>query len=370
MYEPPLIVGAGPTGLAAALFLADKDVPCRIIDAAPRAAAESRAQVVNPRALELLEPSGVARDIVAQGHAVLRARFYDDWTQIAELELGDAHPRHRMTVLPQARTEALLAQALAARGVLPERGVRFEALRPDAGRVEAVLIHPDGRRETVRAPLLLGADGAHSRVREELGIPFEGSAFPEDWPLFDLRLGDPLDPESAHVCFVKGGLVFLLGIRPGLWRVFGNVPDLLEHLPPGTQVGESTWTSSFHISHRVAARETAGHVAIAGDAAHIHSPAAARGMNLGVEDAWVFAECAADFLAGQPERLEDYGRLRHAVHERVVRRIRLLTELARGQPGLVGLLREHLIPGLTRFGPSAHAMVALLTGLDHEVRIH
>jgi 2-polyprenyl-6-methoxyphenol hydroxylase-like FAD-dependent oxidoreductase len=152
--------------------------------------------------------------------------------------------------------------------------------------------------------------------------------------------------------------------------VFGNVPDLLDHLPPGTQVGASAWTSSFHISHRVAAHETSGRVALAGDAAHIHSPAAARGMNLGIEDAWVFAECAADSLAGQPGRLEDYGRLRHAVHERVVSRIRLLTELARGRPGLVGLLREHLLPGLTRFGPSAHAMVALLTGLDHEVRSH
>jgi hypothetical protein len=92
-------------------------------------------------------------------------------------------------------------------------------------------------------------------------------------------------------------------------------------------------------------------------------------MNLGIEDAYVFAECAADALAGTLDRLTDYGRLRHGVHRDVIRRIKMLTEIARGQPDVVGLLRHCLIPGLTRFGPTAHAMVELLTGLDHPVAV-
>ena len=82
--------------------------------------------------------------------------------------------------------------------------------------------------------------------------------------------------ESEHVSFVQSGLVFLLCLRDGLWRLFGNVPELLERLPPGTKTGRISWQSSFHIGHRVAAQEVVGDVAIAGDAAHIHSPVAER----------------------------------------------------------------------------------------------
>jgi 2-polyprenyl-6-methoxyphenol hydroxylase-like FAD-dependent oxidoreductase len=96
------------------------------------------------------------------------------------------------------------------------------------------------------------------------------------------------------------------------------VPDPLDSLPPGTVHGEGGWRSTFTISHRLAAREAVGRVALAGDAAHIHSPVAARGMNLGIEDAYVFAECAAEALQGAWGRLEDFGRLRHEVHHKVI----------------------------------------------------
>jgi len=370
MKEPPLIVGAGPTGLAAALFLALKGVPARIIDQAAEPERESRAQVINPRSLDLLEPTGAVAAMIAEAHTIRRTRFYEGWDPIAELELGDAHPRYRLTVLPQARIEALLAESLARYGLRPERGVRFESLTQDGLGATVCLSHADGRRETTRAPVVLAADGAHSRVREILGIAFEGSAFPEPWPLYDIHLNDPLDFESAHVSFVKGGLVFLLGLRPGLWRVFGDVPDPLDRLPPGTVRGPCEWQSSFHISHRLASREVVGRVVLSGDAAHIHSPVAARGMNLGIEDAYVFAECAVGALAGRPGRLEDYGRMRREIHRRVIWRVKALTELARGRPEMVGALRRYVLPGLTKFPPTAHAMLDLLTGLDHEVRLH
>jgi len=247
--------------------------------------------------------------------------------------------------------------------------VTFDALAQDESGVTARLTHADGERETARAPILLGADGPHSRVRDALGVAFDGSAFPEPWPLYDLELDDPLDFESAHVSFVKGGLVFLLGIKPGQWRVFADVPDPLERLPPGTTHGDAAWRSTFQISHRLAAREAIGRVALAGDAAHIHSPVAARGMNLGIEDAYVFAECAADALQGEWDRLDDFDCLRREVHHKVIGRVKALTELARGQPDLVGALRRYLIPGMTKFPPRAYAMTDLLTGIDHEVRL-
>jgi 2-polyprenyl-6-methoxyphenol hydroxylase-like FAD-dependent oxidoreductase len=364
----PLIVGAGPTGLAAALFLAESGVHCRVVDKAPSPSVNSRAQVINPRSLELLQQTGVTDAILREAHRIHRVVFYEKWTQLAEIEIGHAHPEFPMAVLPQARSETLLSDALATRGIVPERGTALGSFTQDNDGVDVVLIASD-QAETFRTPMLLGADGAHSKVRETLGIPLEGSDFPETWPLHDIELDGPLDAESAHVCFVDDGLVFLLCIGPGIWRVFGNVPDLLGRLPPGTSTGKVQWESSFHIADRVAKRESDGRVVLAGDAAHIHAPVAARGMNLGIEDAFVFAHCALDALNGNPKRLSDYNALRHDVHKHVVDRIDKLTRLARGQPGIVGMFRHFAFPAIARFGPTRRAMIELLTGLDHPIKV-
>jgi 2-polyprenyl-6-methoxyphenol hydroxylase-like FAD-dependent oxidoreductase len=288
MEQPSLIVGAGPTGLAAATFLAKSGVPLRIIDKAYSPGVNSRAQVVNPRSLELLQHTGVTDAILREAHPIHRVVFYEEWRHLAELEFGHAHPDFPMAVLPQARTEALLSDALAACGVTPERGTALGSFEQDERGVDAILVS-SSRSESIRTPIMFAADGAHSKVRNALGVSLEGSDFPESWPLYDIELDDPLDPDSAHVCFVDGGLVFLLRIGSGVWRVFGNVNSLLARLPKGTKTGKIFWQSSFHISDRVASRETVGRVLLAGDAAHIHAPVAARGMNLGIEDAFVFA---------------------------------------------------------------------------------
>src|SRR5215831_126976 len=364
----PLIVGAGPTGLAAALFLADGGVRSRIIDRALLPSSTSRAQVVNPRTLELLETTGVSAAILAEARPIHRVLFYEGWEPLAKLEFRDAHPRFPMSVIPQVRTEALLCSALAERQIVPERGVELVTFSQDADGVEAQLTHA-GQKEVVRAPLMFCADGAHSNVRAALGIELEGSGFPEAWPLYDLELDDPLDLDSAHVSFVPGGMVFLLCLHPGQWRVFGNVPDLLARLPSRSNPGKIAWESSFHIDDRVASHEVVGRVALAGDAAHIHAPVAARGMNLGIEDAFVFANCAVDVLDGDVNRMADYGTLRHEVHAQVVGRIDRLTRLARGQPAIVGMLRRFVMPAIVAFGPTRRAMTELVTGLDHPVRI-
>jgi 2-polyprenyl-6-methoxyphenol hydroxylase-like FAD-dependent oxidoreductase len=200
---------------------------------------------------------------------------------LTELEFGHAHPDFPMAVLPQARTEALLADALAIFGVVPERGTALGSFEQDNDGVDANLISFD-RSESFRAPIMLAADGAHSKVRGALGITLEGSSFPESWPLYDIELNDPLDSESAHVSFVEGGMVFLLRLEPGVWRLFSNLPDLLERLPRGTKPGAIHRQSTFHVSDCVASRESVGRVVLAGDAAHIHAPVAARGMNLGM----------------------------------------------------------------------------------------
>jgi 2-polyprenyl-6-methoxyphenol hydroxylase-like FAD-dependent oxidoreductase len=370
MAEPSVfIAGAGPTGLAAALFLSREGIPVRIVDQADAKEPTSRALAVNPRSLELLEGTGVTERMVAEGRPIKRVRFYQGWSPLAELDFRDIHPRYGMIVLPQSRSEALLTEALAQAGVTPERSVRLDGLIQTEQCVQARLTHADGRDERAQADILFGADGAHSETRRCLGLGFEGTAFPEPWPLRDVYLDVPLDTDSAHVSFSEDGLTFLLALEPGLWRVFGNVPDPIRCLPYGTRIGVTQWDSTFHISHRVASTAAVGRVALGGDAAHIHSPAGARGMNLGIEDAFVFASYAIDTLSGDSSRLADYGRSRHQVHRKVVRRIELLTRLARGRPPPIRTLRRFLIPFMAGVSATAAAMRRTLTGLDHEVEV-
>jgi len=363
-----LIVGAGPVGLAAALFLDSHGVGVHLIDKGNNSSTTSRAQIVNPRSLELLEENGVAAKILKESRDVLGVRFYEDWKPVAALDFTDIPSRYKMAAIPQARTEALLAEALALRGIAPERGREFISLKQTGEAVSTLVSSEQSGEETIVSRIVLGTDGAHSPTRAAIGADWVGHGFPESWPLYDIYLDDPLDRDHAHVLFVDDGLVFMLCIEPGLWRVFGNVPDLLDHLPAGSNPGAVEWQSSFHIGDKLAENIVVGRVALAGDAAHIHSPVGARGMNLGIEDAYVFAACAADALGGNWERLNDYARLRHPVHREVVSRMDKLTTLARGRPKWMALLRHYLIPGMTRFGPVAHRMCDFITGLDEPTR--
>ena len=365
-----LIVGAGPTGLSAALFLHDRGLPVRIVDKSAGPSTTSRAQVVNPRSLELLETTGVTATIVAESHLVRGVRWYEHWQPLAEVDFGTIESAFQMRVILQARTEELLTEALAQRGVRVEREIELKGFVDHGANVSAQLRDKEGESNSFEAALLLAADGAHSVVRETLGIDFPGHNFPEAWPLYDIELADPLPLDRAHVSFVENGLIFCLCIRPGLWRVFGNVDNLLDHLPAGSKPGNVVWNSSFHIGDRVASKLAVGRVALAGDAAHIHSPVGARGMNLGMEDAYVYAVCAEDVIKGRPERIKDYSRLRHAIHKMVVSRMDRLTALARGRPKWVGLLRHYLIPTMADVGPLTRIMRDFLTGLDHPVRLH
>jgi 2-polyprenyl-6-methoxyphenol hydroxylase-like FAD-dependent oxidoreductase len=318
--------------------------------------------------LELLEESGVTTNILKESHNVLGVRFYENWQAVAALDFADIPSRYKMAAISQTRTEALLAEALALRGIAPERGQEFVSLKQTDGTVSTLFSSAQSGEETIVSRIVLGADGAHSPVRAAIGAGWVGHGFPESWPLYDIYLDDPLDRDHAHVLFVDEGLVFMLCIEPGLWRVFGNVPDLLDHLPAGSNPGGIKWQSSFHIGDKLTENIVVGRIALVGDAAHIHSPVGARGMNLGIEDAYVFAACAADALGGNWDRLGDYARLRHPVHREVVSRMDRLTTLARGQPKWVAALRHYLIPGMTRFGPVAHRMRDFIAGLDEPTR--
>ena len=361
-----LIIGAGPVGLAAALFLVRRGVAVRILDAEPTPRTTSRALGVNPRTLELLEDTGVAEAILAEAQPIRAlslhhrgrplARVTPDWAA-----LGARRP---MVILPQARSEALLAKALAGLGVTVERGRALAALSQTEETATAVMA--DG--EALTAPLLFAADGAHSTARHALGVGFPGDGWPEPWRLMDADLdGPPADegwidfqPDGGFICLPFSGRTF---------RLFAFGRPLEERIPAGWRLREVVWESEFRVSHRIAERMAVGRVALGGDAAHIHSPVGARGMNLGIEDAYVFAACAADALAGETGRLEDYHRLRHPVDAAVVRNVRALTGFVRSTGPAADLAKRTIPPLATRFPPLINRVLRIGMGLDHPVRL-
>lgn len=371
--DPPLIVGAGPTGLAAALFLAERGVEARIVDKAEVPSEQSKALAVNPRTLELLEPTGVTARILAEGRPVRRMELRRAGRTVLALQVSDLHPRFPMVVLPQARTETLLTEALAARGLAPDRGAALEAADQAGERVLATLARADGRREHIQAPLLLAADGAHSTVRVALKLAFPGSTLPEPWQLADIEFEAPPDPSEGYLDLYPHGLVFALAFEPTHWRYISTVGDPLERLPRRARVKAVSWRSQFHISHRMVERMAVGRVGLGGDAAHLHSPLGARGMNLGIEDAYVFAAVASDALqrasdAEVSARLADYGRLRYATDRKVVRRIQAMTRVMSGEGGW-GLLRAVGTRLMSAAPPLQSLLMRTAAGLDHPVRL-
>ncbi|MDB5295710.1 MAG: 2-polyprenyl-6-methoxyphenol hydroxylase [Phycisphaerales bacterium] len=383
----PLVAGAGPVGLAAALFLTRGGTPVRLIDRAAARSPWSKALAVNPRTLELLEPTGVTARMLELGLKVRGGRFWRGGRAVADVSFeGVRHRYPYLLALSQGVTERLLEDALVAAGGAVERGTELVACRNAGDGVEAEL-RPSaggggdaggGAVERVASPWLLAADGAHSVARHALGVGFDGSAFDRPWHLADVPLDTPLAEDRAHIFFLDDGFLFCLrvvgdavaraapaaGAKPAVgpvWRVMGNVADPAARLPVGRATGPAVWASTFRIAHRVADRLRVGRVYLAGDAAHVHSPVGARGMNLGVEDAWTFARLA---LAGAADRYDD---LRRPVDRRVVKRVELISRIARGEGVSARLVRRFALPRAARVPAVRSRIVATLAGLDHAV---
>jgi 2-polyprenyl-6-methoxyphenol hydroxylase-like FAD-dependent oxidoreductase len=183
--------------------------------------------------------------------------------------------------------------------------------------------------------------------------------------LYDVPLDTPFDLDHAHVVFFPEGMIFLLALNQEIWRVMSNMPNPLSRLPSGTVASEPLWESSFHIAHRVADRCAIGRIALGGDAAHLHSPVGARGMNLGIEDAAAFAMYLTMPGVSPMDALERFHRERHAVHKGVVRRVRAVTSMARSGNAIVSRVRHAALPWISHMPVLSQRVLRMVAGLDH-----
>jgi 2-polyprenyl-6-methoxyphenol hydroxylase-like FAD-dependent oxidoreductase len=352
-----LIAGAGPIGLTAAIELARRGIPCRIIDPLVEPPQYAKAVGVQPRTLEVFEGMGVLRRILDAGIQMHGQVVYVNGEKVAQLDmtLPDDVP-FGFLAIPQYATERILREELAMHGVRVERGLRLAGVEQDDDGVTATLVGDDGQ-QTVRAGYLVGADGAHSTVRKGLGLTFEGAAFEEQYMLGDVEVDWSLPPgyglRAMHQ--TDGTTDDLLVCIPlpgrGRYRMSMLVPDELSAAPAADGVAHGfegerkpelhhiqaaidrlspepttarnlRWSSVFRISHRIVDSYGRGRVYVAGDAAHIHPPTGAQGMNTGIQDAHNLAWKLALALEGlaAPGLLDSYDAERRPIGEEVVGR--------------------------------------------------
>jgi 2-polyprenyl-6-methoxyphenol hydroxylase-like FAD-dependent oxidoreductase len=383
MVAKVLIVGAGPVGLTMAAELARYGVPVRVVDKAAQRTDKSKALVLWSRTLELLDRAGCSAALVDAGHRVTAANIIAGDKTIGHVGLaGVASPYPFALMLPQSETERLLEEHLAQLGTAVERGVEAIGFTQTQTGVTTILRRPDGVEETVETDWLIGCDGAHSSIRHGLGLSFEGDTLQTDWILADIHISGFSIPDSEMAIYWHAdGVLATFPISPGRYRVIADIgvakgahpaePTLADvqsvvdrRGPGGLKLSDPIWLSGFRINERKVKDYRSGRVFVAGDAAHVHSPAGGQGMNTGMQDAvnlaWKLA--LASRSAQVPEfLLASYSAERSAVGEQILKQAGRLTAIGVMHNHTAQMLRNFVGGLLLGLSPVRRAMADTLT---------
>ncbi|MGV0809291.1 FAD-dependent monooxygenase [Mycolicibacterium setense] len=382
-----LIVGAGPTGLTMAIELARRGVLVRFIDAAAAPTTETRALGVQPRTLELFEKLDLAEAAVAVGVPVTDFNVFSEGKRFLHLDIhGLATPHPYLLMAPQPQVERLLVARLAGIGVTVERGVELTTLTQSPDDVRVGLRHRDGRVEQVQAPWVIGCDGAHSTVRHQLGVPFVGAAFEENFAVADVRMDWSLPYDVFYSFLNRGRFVAYFPMPGGLHRLtiayrpgqspvgdvtFEELQSAVDTCAPaGARVAEIAYAGRFRINQRKVAEHSVGRVFLAGDAAHVHSVVGGQGMNTGIQDAFNLGWKLSAVVHGQAPRelLDSYAAERSPVARRLVKGTRRATRMTLLRNPVAAAARRHVAPHITARAGVQRTLQRALTQLDVSYR--
>jgi 2-polyprenyl-6-methoxyphenol hydroxylase-like FAD-dependent oxidoreductase len=364
-----LVVGAGPVGLATACALRIHGVKCRIVDRLqePTPLSQSRALALWARTLEVFDDLGCVGPVFESGLRARAVNAYHDRERLFRVPLDVENadtPYPNVMVLPQGQTERILIARLAELGTEVERGVRVSAIEQGSTSVIATVVDANEREARITAKWLVGCDGAHSIVRHALGLDFQGNAYPETFRLWDGTLDWELNHSEAHMFLLSGGGGMAVFPLPGekQWRLVdvsdvavSDEPGAMEErfrslltseVPGAAAMGETTWVSSFRVQRRITDHFRVGRCFVAGDAAHIHSPAGGQGMNTGIQDGHNLAWKLAMVLDGTAREslLDSYESERRPVAEGVLHHTDMLTRAVMMKNPVGRWIRNTVVP--------------------------
>jgi 2-polyprenyl-6-methoxyphenol hydroxylase-like FAD-dependent oxidoreductase len=349
-----------------------------LVDRQAEGADTSRAAGVNARTLEVLADLDVTRRLVKEGIEAPRFTIRDGARQLLSIDFSGLPTDYPFTLLvPQSTTERLLLERV--------RELGGDVIRP---KVLAGVVQDHGGQDTngvtatftdgdaVRASYVVGADGMHSTVREQAGIGFSGGSYEHSFVLADVRLSGDAPTDEVRLFWASEGLTVVAPLPNGDFRVVAPVAEAPEEPsvqfvqqildargPGGITVTAVAWSSRFRIHHRVADTYRAGRILLAGDAAHVHSPAGGQGMNLGIQDAVALADALSTVLAGGPGTLlDDYSATRRPIARQVVALTDRLTRLAT-LPRALRPFRNMLLGMIGRVPRATDALALRLSGL-------
>jgi 2-polyprenyl-6-methoxyphenol hydroxylase-like FAD-dependent oxidoreductase len=370
-----VIVGSGPTGLMAAALLSRCGVSVRILDKSQQQAHESRAFGVQARSMELFLNMGLADELLNRGLIATGMQVFVDGENMGGFNFDDIGrpdtPYSFLLMVPQWDIEAILVEDLRRLGVEVEHDVEVTGFEQSS---QSVVVHAKnavGANFDVSCSYLIGADGAHSIVRKTLGLRFEGAAYPQGFLLADCKITWPFDYDHMRL-FLRGrALAVYLPLKgKDVGRIIAIDPvasqkdapieaqggselsldevesALREASARDIKLSDPVWTSRYRIHHRGVNKYGEGRVFVAGDAAHIHSPAGGQGMNTGLQDAANLAWKLALVLKGHApgQLLDTYHSERWPVGQKVLNYTDKLFAGMSSQSGWVARLRNMLVP--------------------------
>ncbi|MGI8721645.1 MAG: FAD-dependent oxidoreductase [Geodermatophilaceae bacterium] len=376
-----VIVGAGPTGLSLACVLAAHGISFVLLDQAAAGGNTSRAAVVHARTLEVLEEIGASQELLRRGVVVPRFTIRDRDRTLLSVSFAGLPTAYPYTLMvPQNITEEVLHEQLVALGGAMFREHAVTGVEADGHGVTVAVSSRGGAARQVRARYAVGCDGMHSVVRKQAGIGFTGARYAQSFVLADVHMDWPLSREEVALFFSPGGLVVVAPLPEDRYRVVATVDQASEH--PGVddvqalldargpaatpaEVRQLVWSSRFSVHHRIADSYRRGPVFLAGDAAHVHSPAGGQGMNIGIQDAVSLAGLLADVLSGRADEahLDSYQALRRPVALDVVSTTDRITRAATARHPVARTVRNTALSTVGRLGPIKRKLAMNLSEL-------
>src|SRR5262245_53741809 len=366
-----LVVGAGPTGLMLANQLARRGVMVRIIDRHPGPSLQTRALGVQARTLEIYAELGIVGRALELGRRGTGANMWARGRKTARIPLGEAGrlvtPYPFILILGQDDNERIMGDKLKTLGVSVEWNTELVGLEQQTDGIIATLTRPDGASEETRAMWVGGCDGAHSTVRELNGITFPGAPYEHVFFVADVEMTGTMVQDEVNVYLWREGFHLLFPMRgKDHWRIVGILPANLrgsadvtfETVLPSLRneagavsIRSCTWFSTYRIHHRCASRFRDRRCFLLGDAAHIHSPVGAQGMNTGLQDAHNLAWKLALVIkkAADAALLDTYEEERLPVARRLLNTTDRAFRLVVSDHWLAGLLRTRVIARIAAF---------------------